>query len=77
MNKQLFEAVSVNIGNLSREQQDTLIAKRAVVVEHMRKLIANDSDFEASISQSTGSNKNVHYRFAAVKRMFEDVLSTC
>ena len=75
VNKALFETVFVNIGNLDEQQQDFLVKNRAKVVEKLRKLIAYDKDFEASISQGTGSIKKVHYRFSAVKKILEEILN--
>lgn len=75
VNKALFEAVSVNISNLSFEQQELLVNRRKHVIESMRKLIANDKIFEDSITQGTGSAKKVRYRFAAVKNMLMEILN--
>ncbi len=75
VNKALFEAVSVNIGNLTPQQQEILITKRAEVIEGMRRLIADDKEFEASISQGTGSVKKVRGRFSSVRKMICGVLN--
>ena len=75
VNKALFEAVSVNIGNLKHEHQELLIKKRNDVVERMRELIEGDKDFDSSISQGTGSIKKVRYRFSAVKTMLEEIIN--
>ena len=75
VNKALFEAVSVNIGNLKHEHQELLIKKRNDVVERMRELIEEDKDFDSSISQGTGSIKKVRYRFSAVKTTLEEIIN--
>ena len=75
VNKALFEAVSVNISRLTHEQQDILITRRSRVIESMTDLMANDKDFDSSISDGTSSWKKVRYRFSAVQNLFERVLN--
>lgn len=74
VNKALFEAVSVNIGALDEAEQDMLIKKRELVIDSLGRIIAEDKEFDSSISQGTGSVKKVQYRFNAVKNIFVEVM---
>lgn len=74
INKALFEAVSVSIAALSPYEQDILVQRRSSVLEGMRSLLVQ-SDFDVSISQGTGGANRVRYRFAAVKKLFDEVIS--
>lgn len=74
INKALFEAVAVNIGELNTDEQDFLIKHRNEVISRLRDKITYDENFELSISQGTGSIRKVRYRFAVIKNIFMGVL---
>ena len=76
ISKSLFESISINIDSLTHEQQEILVQRRREVNARMEMLFEKDKDFEAAILQGSASGaKRIRYRFAVIKRMFEDILS--
>lgn len=76
INKAIFESWSVNLARLSQEQADTLIARKAQVLDDFAKLMGNNKNtFEEDVSQGTGSPPRVRRRFSAVKTLIEEVLA--
>ena len=73
-NKALFEAVSVNIVNLTPEEQETLIAGRISAVKKIKTLLKSDNEFIASISEGTGASAKVRCRVMKVKAVLEETL---
>ena len=76
ISKTLFDTISVNIDGLTREQQEVLVQRSSKVNEKLESLFEKDKDFDTAIAQGAASGvKRLHYRFEAVRRMFEEVLN--
>ena len=76
INKPLFESWSVNINQLSDEQIETLVARRALLRERFIDLMNNpDRKFNEAISLATGDPKKVRLRFEAIEQLIKDVVS--
>lgn len=75
INKALFETWSVNLGNLQDEQIELLKERKAIVGDRFIDLMANDSYFQAAISQGTSTVSKVKYRFNKIEKLIEDILS--
>lgn len=75
INKALFEAWSVNLGNLSEDQLKKLTGRKGELKDKFLNLMNNNEDFEAAISQGTGSLKRVKQRFAEIRAIIEEELS--
>ena len=75
INKALFEAWSVSLGNLTEEQINSSIEKKEVLSDRFIDLMAEDDDFQAAISHGTSTVGKVKYRFKIVENLIEDVLS--
>ena len=75
VNKALFEAVGVNLAQLTAEERAELVQSSGVVVEQFQELMT-DPSFDRSISVGTGDRLKVATRFAAVQRLFHGVLSS-
>lgn len=67
VSKALFEAWSVNIAALDREQQILLVERAVEVRERFMNLMMEDRFFEVSISSSTGTVQRVHKRFESIR----------
>ena len=74
INKALFEAWSVALGKLDANEYSSLIRDRAVVKTKFLSLMNDDKEFEAAISQGTGSVKRVRYRFAQIENIIKECL---
>lgn len=74
VNKALFEAWSVNLAKLTHDEQQQCIA-RADLMNGAFLSLMQDRRFEDSISQSTGDSAKIDYRFKAIARIIETVLS--
>lgn len=75
INKALFEAWSVSLGNLTEEQIKTLRERKDVLSDRFIDLMADDDDFQASISHGTSTGGKVKYRFKRIEKLIQDVLS--
>lgn len=75
INKALFEAWSVNLGQLSEAERAKLVAQKLALRERFVTLMNSDKEFESSITQGTGSVKRVHLRFRTIRAIIEETLS--
>ncbi len=73
INRALFDAVSVRLGELSPDKQNALIFAKKHVLEEFMKLM-RDVRFEPAISQGTGNPTKVRLRFKEVGALFQRVL---
>lgn len=73
INKALFEAWSVNLSRLDDVKLELLKERKDIVQDRFMDLM-KDSDFDKAISLSTGNIKSIHYRFAAIQKLIEEVL---
>jgi len=74
INKAAFEAISVNLAQLSSDNLATLVQFRERVRAGFIGLCL-DRSFEAAISQGTGDIGKVSRRFSAIQQMFATVIS--
>ncbi len=74
INKALFDAWSVTLGKLDPAQIEALVARRIELIEAQGAAFRTDPEFEASITQGTGSVKRVHKRFSTVEQLVFEVL---
>ncbi|HEY4035297.1 MAG TPA: DUF262 domain-containing protein [Ktedonobacteraceae bacterium] len=75
INKALFESWSVNLNQLTDSQLAQLIQCRDIVKQKFIALMNIDRAFNEAISQGTGDQKKVKYRFKAVENIIMVVLS--
>ncbi len=73
VNKALFEAWSVNLGLLKESELNILVKQKDSIISRFIKLM-KDKEFEAAISQGTGSIKRVKLRFSAIREIIQDEL---
>lgn len=74
INKPLFECVSVNLAHLSSGQAQLLVTRKELFLQAYYNLFM-DTEFFQSISNATGSVKNVKIRHAKFKNLLNEVLS--
>lgn len=74
LNKALFEAWSVNLGELDDEQIKRLVERKHQVRKAFVGLM-NYSDFNQSVSTGTGGVRSVNLRFWGVNNLIQGVLS--
>ncbi|SRR5260370_6244881 len=75
INKALFESWSVNLNQLTDSQLALLIQRRDIVKQKFIALMNIDRAFNEAISQGTGDQKKVKYRFKAIENIIMGVLS--
>ncbi|MDY6806192.1 MAG: DUF262 domain-containing protein [Cyanobacteriota bacterium] len=75
INKALFEAWSVSLGNLTEEEIKILTERKDVLSDRFIDLMADDDDFQASISHGTSTGGKVKYRFKRIEKLIQNVLS--
>ena len=73
VNKALFEAWSVNLGNLSDQDLATLVARRETLKDAFITLM-NDRAFDDSVTQGTGSVARVQLRYEAIQKIVQGTL---
>ena len=74
INKSLFEAWVVAFNQLSDESVELLIDRKDDLLEIFIEEMQSNKDFEAAISQGTGSKNKVKIRFSVVEKLIEEVL---
>ena len=73
INKPLFESWSVNLAKLSEKELLLLEKCKEIIAGEFFNLMSN-SEFENSISFSTGLVSNIHIRFNTIERLIQGVL---
>ena len=76
INKALFEAWAVNLGKLTEDQLDSIVASKDEMIDAFIDLMNTDKEFEVAISQGTGSIKRVQLRFSRIHTLIREKL-TC
>ncbi|NVB37140.1 DUF262 domain-containing protein [Pseudenhygromyxa sp. WMMC2535] len=71
VNRALFEAWSVVLADYEREK---VVAKADQIAKAARRLMTDDEDFLAAISQGTGDSRRVRRRFEAVRGIVQKEL---
>ena len=74
INKAVFEAWSVNLGQLDGQQIEKLVISREELLDRLANLM-KDAEFQASISQGTGDPSKIRLRFARTKAMIDSTLA--
>lgn len=74
INKSLFEAWSVALGNLDPASLHVLIAKSDVVKSVLIEVLNKDHEFEAAITRDTGDVAHVHKRFSTIEQIITQAL---
>lgn len=74
VNKALFEAWAVNLSLRSDDELIRLVERREQVNKASMKLLAEDREFDLSVTQSTGDAKRVRTRFDRIAELLRGVL---
>lgn len=74
ISKSLFDTLSVNIAQLSDEQQKALIRKKDMFKEKLM-LLFRDDKFNFAISVGTAQKSNVSKRFSEINKLITEVLN--
>jgi hypothetical protein len=74
INKPLFECWTVGLNKLNDKELSALVKKKDVLISKFKDLMDN-SDFESSISQSTGNIKKIQTRFSKIQNLIKEVAS--
>lgn len=73
INKALFEAWSVSLGQLSSSQAKQLVDNKNELIDKFIKVM-HDREFELAVTQGTGAIKRVRLRFKRIKDIITEVL---
>jgi len=74
INKALFEVWSYHLARIDDRQGATLVQKKEKLQENFIELMNSDKEFEASVSQGTGSIRKVRYRFSKIVQIISETL---
>jgi len=74
INKALFEAWSVSLGQLSQRQIQALEGRKETLTERFMALM-NQQDFNEAVSQGTGDVSKVAKRFGEIEHIVREVLA--
>jgi hypothetical protein len=75
-NKSLFESWAVNLSSLNDDQIAVLTNKKHALIGSFIKLMKEDAYFVSSISQGTGDNKKIKYRFGKIRELITNTLQS-
>ncbi|MGA8497486.1 MAG: DUF262 domain-containing protein [Xanthobacteraceae bacterium] len=73
VSKPLFEAWSVNLAAFDEADISILVDRRDDIIQKLRQLVIDDSEFVISISYSTGVPRRVAKRFEAIENLVLEV----
>ena len=73
ISKALFEAWTVNLGNLSEQDMKTLVSRKEALKEAFIRLM-NNREFENAVTQGTGSIARVQLRYAKIQEIISETL---
>jgi len=74
INKALFEVWSYHLARIDDKQENDLIKNKNMLHENFMELMNSDKEFEASVSQGTGSVRKVRYRFAKIANIISETV---
>ena len=74
VNKALYEAVSVNLAELSDDQR-TLLAQRKSTLKEGFITLMNTAEFSDAVSVATGDRHKVKRRFNGIRTLFAEVMA--
>jgi hypothetical protein len=75
-NKSLFESWAVNLSSLNDDQIAILINKKHSLIDSFIKLMKEDLYFVSAISQGTGDNNKIRYRFGTIQNLIKYTLQS-
>ena len=75
INKALFEVWSVELANLSIEEQKCAKSNKDVIFQKFVELMNNDDAFVAAITSATGDRGRVNYRYACIHEIIYNSIS--
>lgn len=73
INKALYEAWSVNLGILDHDELEKLSRDKEILIDQFIQLM-QEKNFEAAITQGTGSVKRVKLRFKKIREIIQEAL---
>lgn len=74
INKSLFEALAVNLAQLSENEQKLFFEKKNIVQEEFIELMQNDKFFIEAISSGTDAKRKVEKRFSTMENFIKKIL---
>lgn len=75
INKALFEVWSVELANLTMEEQERATLHKGDIFREFTKLMNNDDMFVASITSATGDKGRVNYRYNKIHEILYKCIS--
>lgn len=75
INKALFEVWSVELANLTMEDQKRAISSKKSIFQEFIKLMNTDNTFEATITSATGDKGRVNYRYNKIHEILYKCIS--
>ena len=75
VSRALFDGWAVLLAQCETAEIDCLVQQREGVRCRFRQMVHEDTDFEKSISTSTGSQKSVRKRFATIEKIIQESLT--
>lgn len=75
INKALFEVWSVELANLTMEEQKRAISRRKSIFQEFIKLMNTDETFVAAITSATGDKGRVNYRYNKIHEILYKCIS--
>ena len=75
INKALFEVWSVELANLTIDEQERAILKKDLIFQNFIKIMNNDDTFVAAITSATGDKGRVNYRYNKIHEIIQNSIS--
>ena len=75
INKALFEVWSVELANLTMEEQKRAISRKKSIFQEFIKLMNTDNTFGAAITSATGDKGRVNYRYNKIHEILYKCIS--
>lgn len=75
INKALFEVWSVELANLTIEEQERAVSRKGVIFQEFTELMNNDDTFVAAITSATGDRGRVNYRYNRIHEILYKCIS--
>lgn len=75
INKALFEVWSVELANLTMDEQKRAISRKKSIFQEFIKLMNTDNTFEAAITSATGDKGRVNYRYNKIHEILYKCIS--
>jgi len=75
INKALFEVWSVELANLTLEEQKRAVSRKKSIFQEFTKLMNTDNTFVAAITSATGDKGRVNYRYNKIREILYKCIS--